>query len=157
MRVLVLGAAGMLGHTVFRHFLTGGEHEVWGTLRTDAAVQFFPSGTRDRLMLGVDALDHDAVVNVLATVRPGVVINCVGLVKQLPHANSPVAALPINALLPHRLASLCTLVGARLVHVSTDCVFSGRKGGYREEDASDAEDVYGRSKYLARLPMFRAQ
>ena len=84
-------------------------------------------------------------------VRPDVVINCVGLVKQLADAEDPLQAIPINALLPHRLARLCELSGARLVHMSTDCVFAGDKGGYRESDQSDAIDLYGRSKYLGEV------
>jgi dTDP-4-dehydrorhamnose reductase len=84
-------------------------------------------------------------------VRPGVVVNCIGLVKQLAAADDPLQALPINSLLPHRLAWLCSLIGARLVHISTDCVFNGRKGGYRETDPSDAEDLYGRSKFLGEV------
>jgi dTDP-4-dehydrorhamnose reductase len=88
---------------------------------------------------------------VLDRVRPAVVINCVGLVKQLADADDPLAALPVNALLPHRLARLCALTGTRLIHVSTDCVFSGRKGGYRESDDADAGDLYGRSKLLGEV------
>jgi dTDP-4-dehydrorhamnose reductase len=84
-------------------------------------------------------------------VRPSVVVNCIGLVKQLAQADDPLSALPINALLPHRLARLCGLVGARFVHISTDCVFNGRKGSYLESDPSDAEDLYGRSKYLGEV------
>jgi dTDP-4-dehydrorhamnose reductase len=75
----------------------------------------------------------------------------VGLVKQLAEAEDPLAALPINALLPHRLSRLCSLVGARLVHISTDCVFSGAKGCYREGDMPDAQDLYGRSKLLGEV------
>ena len=78
-------------------------------------------------------------------------INCVGLIKQLAVANDPLSALPINAMLPHRLARLCELLGARLIHVSTDCVFSGRAGMYTEEAPSDANDLYGKSKFIGEL------
>jgi dTDP-4-dehydrorhamnose reductase len=80
-----------------------------------------------------------------------VVINCVGLVKQLAEADDPLAAIPINSLLPHRLARLCGAAGARLVHMSTDCIFSGAKGMYTEADMPDAKDLYGRSKYLGEV------
>jgi dTDP-4-dehydrorhamnose reductase len=93
----------------------------------------------------------DRLVRLFDEVRPEVVINCIGLVKQLEEANDPIQALSINALLPHRVARLCALVGARLIHVSTDCVFSGRKGGYAETDTPDAEDLYGRSKLLGEV------
>jgi dTDP-4-dehydrorhamnose reductase len=79
------------------------------------------------------------------------VINAVGLIKQLAGANDALAAIPINSVLPHRLARLCDLVGARLIHISTDCVFSGRKGMYKETDDPDANDLYGRSKFLGEV------
>jgi dTDP-4-dehydrorhamnose reductase len=151
MKVLVLGATGMLGNAVFRVFDADAKHEVWGTLRSGVALRHFPQKSHARLIAGVDVLDQDALVSVLARVRPDVVINCVGLIKQLADAKDPLTALPINAMLPHRLARLCALGGARLIHVSTDCVFSGSKGAYLESDLSDAEDLYGKSKYIGEL------
>jgi dTDP-4-dehydrorhamnose reductase len=67
------------------------------------------------------------------------------------HAGDPLPALAMNALLPHRVAAICRAVGARFIHISTDCVFSGRKGNYVESDPSDAEDVYGRTKFLGEV------
>jgi dTDP-4-dehydrorhamnose reductase len=99
----------------------------------------------------VDAEQPDSLASALAEHRPDVVINCVGLVKQLAKAEAPLSALPINALLPHRLSTLCSLLGARLVHFSTDCVFSGTRGAYLESDAPDAQDLYGRSKLLGEV------
>ncbi len=151
MKILVLGVTGMLGNAVFRVFAADAEHEVWGTLRSGAALRYFPQQSHAHLLTGVDVLDQDALVAVLAKVRPNVVINCVGLIKQLADAKDPLTALPINAMLPHRLARLCALAGARLIHISTDCVFSGRKGAYLESDLSDAEDLYGKSKYIGEL------
>ena len=151
MKVLVLGVTGMLGNAVFRVFGADAKHEAWGTLRNGSALRYFPHESHARLVTGVDVLDQDALVEALAKVRPDLVINCVGLIKQLADAKDPLTALPINAMLPHRLVRLCTLVGARLIHVSTDCVFSGRKGAYLESDPSDAEDLYGKSKYIGEL------
>jgi len=88
---------------------------------------------------------------VFSKVQPDVVINAVGLVKQLAAGCDPLRTLPINTLFPHRLARLCSLVGARLVHISTDCVFSGVKGMYTEADTPDASDLYGRSKLLGEV------
>lgn len=150
-RILVLGITGMLGNAVFRVFSDDVGHETWGTLRSGKALQHFPEQSQARLLAGVDVLDQDALAAVLIRVRPDVVINCVGLIKHLADANDPLAALPINAMLPHRLARLCALGGSRLIHVSTDCVFSGRQGAYRESDVSDAEDLYGKSKYIGEL------
>lgn len=150
-KVLVLGVTGMLGNAVFRIFSADSQHETWGTLRSGAALRHFSGQGHARLLTGVDVLDQDALVGVMGKVRPDVVINCVGLIKQLADANDTLTALPINAMLPHRLARLCALAGARLIHVSTDCVFSGRKGLYQESDLSDAEDLYGKSKYIGEL------
>lgn len=150
-QILVLGVTGMLGNAVFRVLSADSEHETWGTLRSGAALRHFPAESRARLLAGVDALDQDALVTAVARVRPDVVINCVGLIKHLSDANDPLSALPINAMLPHRLERLCALGGARLIHVSTDCVFSGRKGLYLEGDLSDSEDLYGKSKYIGEL------
>lgn len=151
MKVLVLGVTGMLGNAVFRVFDADAEHEAWGTLRNGMALRHFPQQSHARLITCVDVLDQDTLVEVLAKVRPDVVINCIGLIKQLADAKDPLTALPINAMLPHRLARLCMLAGTRLIHVSTDCVFSGRKGAYVESDISDAEDLYGKSKYIGEL------
>jgi len=149
--VLVLGASGMLGSAVIRYFVDRKVHTVIGSLRSPAAVQLFPAQLRSNLVAGVDVTNWDSVVPLFATVRPTAVINCVVLIKQLADANDPLAAIPINSLLPHRLAQLCAAAGARLVHLSTDCVFSGSKGMYREEDLSDAKDLYGRSKFLGEV------
>ncbi|MBF8731382.1 SDR family oxidoreductase [Pseudomonas guariconensis] len=151
MKILVLGVTGMLGNAVFRVFSADLAHEIWGTLRGQAGLRHFAQPSHGRLISGVDVLDQDALVAVLGKVRPNVVINCVGLIKQLADAKDPLTALPINAMLPHRLARLCNLAGARLIHVSTDCVFAGRKGNYVESDLSDAEDLYGKSKYIGEL------
>ena len=84
-------------------------------------------------------------------IQPDVVVNCAGLTKHKPAAEDPLVSIPINTLMPHRLSGLCKLAGARLIHVSTDCVFSGEKGGYVEEDFPDARDVYGKSKALGEV------
>jgi dTDP-4-dehydrorhamnose reductase len=151
MRILVLGVTGMLGSAVYRTFSHDSTYEAWGTMRSAGALQHFADQRRAHLLTGIDVLDQDALVSVLERVRPDVVINCVGLIKQLADAKDPLSALPINAMLPHRLAKLCGLAGARLIHVSTDCVFSGRKGMYVEADLSDAEDLYGKSKFIGEL------
>ena len=83
--------------------------------------------------------------------KPDIASNCIGVVKQLAEAKNPLYAVPLNTMLPHRLASLCQIVGARLIHISTDCVFSGAKGNYLETDFPDADDLYGRSKLLGEV------
>lgn len=149
-KVLILGASGMLGAAVFRSFLASDDFQVVGTLRDRAALGFFSSVASARL-LQLDVLDEDALISLLDRERPAAVINCIGLVKQLASAADPLITLPINAIFPHRLARICSLIGARLVHISTDCVFSGAKGNYTEDDVTDAQDLYGRSKLLGEL------
>lgn len=151
MKVLVLGATGMLGNAVLRLLSVDPRYDVYGSVRSPASARRLPAELASRLVMGVDVENQDNLAAVLARVRPQAVINCIGLVKQLSEASDPLAAIPVNSLLPHRLARLCELVGARLVHVSTDCVFTGRRGMYLETDASDAEDLYGRSKYLGEV------
>lgn len=151
MNVLILGVTGMLGSAVFRQLSSDQRYQVWGTLRNVGGQRHFPVPLHAQLISNVDVLDQDALVSVLERIRPDVVINCVGLIKQLADAKDPLLALPINAMLPHRLARLCGLAGARLIHVSTDCVFSGREGGYAEADLSDAVDLYGKSKFIGEL------
>jgi dTDP-4-dehydrorhamnose reductase len=151
MRVLILGVTGMLGNAVFKVLSEDSEHEVRGTIRSPDSAKHFPSATRSRLVDGIDVLDRDALVRLLDRVRPEAVINCTGIIKQLEAANDPLAILPINAMFPHQLAGLCGLAGARLISLSSDCVYSGRKGNYEESDPSDAEDLYGKSKHIGEV------
>lgn len=149
--VLVLGASGMLGNAVLGLFTASPEFRVVGSVRMPASIRLFPEALRSSLVSGVDVENSDSLVRLFATVRPKVVVNCIGLVKQLAEADDPLSALPINSLLPHRLARLCELTGARLIHMSTDCIFAGAQGMYSEEDPSDAKDLYGRSKFLGEV------
>jgi len=151
MRVLVLGASGMIGSTTFRVLSERHDWDVYGSVRSETAKQFFPAQLAERLLANVDVTNYDALVDVFARIRPEVVINCVGATKHKTDGNDPLMAIPLNALLPHRLARLCEAVNARLVHVSTDCVFSGKQGHYTEEDLPDTDDVYGRSKALGEV------
>lgn len=151
MRILVLGATGMLGNAMVRVLSEGLEHEVYGTVRSEASKSFFKPAEGLHFVSMADAENIDALVDVMAKVRPEAVINCIGLVKQLATADDPLVALPINAILPHRIARLCELIHARFIHISTDCVFSGSKGLYTEQDQPDAQDLYGRSKLLGEV------
>jgi dTDP-4-dehydrorhamnose reductase len=151
MKVLVLGVSGMLGNAVFRCFSEASDYEVFGSARSSAVRHAFAPALANKVIVGADVDNPDSLALLFAKVKPHVVINCIGLIKQLAEADDPLSAIPINALLPHRLARLCDVVGARLVHMSTDCVFAGTKGMYTEADMSDAKDLYGRSKYLGEV------
>ncbi|MEJ1130224.1 SDR family oxidoreductase [Variovorax sp. CCNWLW225] len=151
MKVLILGATGMLGHAMLRRLAELPGIDAYGTVRAGSAADRLPSFIASRLLAGVDVTDADMLSSVLDKLRPEVVVNCVGVVKQQVSANDPLVVLPINAMLPHRLSRLARMVGARVVHFSTDCVFDGSQGRYTEADRCDAQDLYGRSKLLGEL------
>lgn len=146
MRIVVLGATGMLGNAVVRVMAEGSDHTVVAVSRSAQAARLFPPGTRAVFAVGFDAESDAQLADVFDRHQPEVVINCVGMIKQLDGADRVLDAVPINALLPHRLARLCGIADARLVHVSTDCVFDGIRGHYVETDRPDALDLYGTSK-----------
>ena len=140
----------MLGHQLLRQW--EGRHEVRATLRRDPDAYvglglFRPANS----YYGIDVVRTEELIGVLADFHPQAVVNAVGIVKQQSAAKESIPSIDINALFPHRLALLCKAVGARLIHMSTDCVFSGRNGNYLESDLSDAEDLYGKSKYLGEV------
>ena len=151
MRILILGGAGMLGHQLWRQMHL--HHEVWVTLRQPLE-KYQPFGLFDsqRTLTGIDVARDEALAEAFRASRPEAVINCVGIIKQLSEAGDPLVSIAINSLLPHRVNRLCAASGARLIHISTDCVFSGMRGSYTEQDSSDAEDLYGRSKFLGEVP-----
>ena len=151
MRILVVGASGMLGNAVFRFFAQSSGFDCFGTIRGRRTLQFIPAELHAKIFCNCDVEDLDKLLLVFQESRPDVVVNCVGLVKQLSSADDPLAAIPINSLLPHRLARLCAISGSRFVHISTDCVFSGTKGMYSEIDSPDGGDLYGRSKLLGEV------
>jgi dTDP-4-dehydrorhamnose reductase len=123
--------------------------ETTATMReTRPAAEALGLSKHVRILSGVEATDPASVERAVASAQPTVVVNCIGIVKQSPLAQDPIASITVNALFPHQLACICRESGARLIHLSTDCVFSGRKGRYVESDRSDAEDLYGRSKFL---------
>lgn len=151
MKVLVIGASGMIGSTMLRVLSEKNDWEIFGTIRDKSVKRLFSASIGERLRAGVDVEHQESLVRILDQIRPNVVVNCAGLTKHKPEAKDPLVSIPINTLMPHRLAGLCKLVGARLIHVSTDCVFSGEKGGYVEDDFADARDVYGKSKALGEV------
>jgi dTDP-4-dehydrorhamnose reductase len=150
MRVLLLGAAGMLGHKLYQQYQE--RFDVYATTRKPfSAYTQYRLFDEERIISGVEAFDFDAVTKAIADVKPDVVINCIGIIKQLKSAKDPIISLTLNSLFPHRVANLCRAAGIRFIHISTDCVFNGRKGLYTEDDPSDAEDLYGRTKFLGEV------
>lgn len=151
MRMLILGASGMLGNTLLRYFSVKREFQVSAAVRSEDSLRAVAGSKNYSLIAGIDAKNTDDLGRVFDEVQPDVVLNCVGVVKQLAAAEDALVSIPLNSLLPHRLASLCAASGSRLVLFSTDCVFSGKKGSYIESDVPVATDLYGRSKLLGEV------
>ena len=152
-RVIVLGAAGMLGHKMFQTLRERFEG-VFCTVREDASkapLDHVELLHGNDVFQGVDVTDFLSLEAVLSTFRPEFVVNCVGVIKQRAEAVSPIPSITINSLLPHKLAQIAAHWGGRVIHFSTDCVFSGKCGSYVEEDLSDAEDLYGKTKFLGEV------
>jgi dTDP-4-dehydrorhamnose reductase len=151
MKILILGGSGMLGHRLWLNLSK--VHETWVTIR--GGVSHFPKIPQfpnQHVRTNVDALVFDEVIRAFASIQPDLVINCIGLIKQHGHiAKDPLFSISLNALLPHRLSLICRTARIRMIHISTDCVYSGKKGSYIESDQSDAEDLYGRTKFLGEV------
>jgi dTDP-4-dehydrorhamnose reductase len=146
-RVLVLGGTGMLGHVLYRE--CSRRFDARATVRTDELGEVAATALdADRTITGVHAEDISTVERALRQSGAEVVVNCIGVVKQRASTIGPAEMIHANTLFPHQLAEICAERGVRLIHVSTDCVFSGRRGGYTEDDTPDPEDTYGRSKLL---------
>jgi dTDP-4-dehydrorhamnose reductase len=150
MRVLILGGDGMLGHQLFKYL--SGEYIVKVTLHQSLSFyDKFGLFNEKNSFEKLDIRDLDKLNGILNYFQPHAVVNCIGIVKQRPESKESIASLEVNALFPHYLAGLSKKINAYLLHLSTDCVFSGKKGSYKESDPSDAEDLYGRTKYLGEL------
>ncbi|ASJ74575.1 dTDP-4-dehydrorhamnose reductase [Granulosicoccus antarcticus IMCC3135] len=141
----------MLGNAVLRLFEQSSGYLVFGSVRSHSAAGLLPQSVKRRLVACIDVENFDSLAGLFSQTNPQIVINCIGLVKQKAEAADPLLALPINSILPHRLARLCAVAGARLIHISTDCVFSGTRGMYTEGDFPDATDMYGRTKFLGEV------
>ena len=155
MKVLILGGAGMLGHELLRQLQR--KHETRVALRQSldayASSGLFNAGNA---FTDLDVCAPGRVEQALADFRPQVVINAVGIVKQRAEAHDAILSIEVNSLLPHRLALDCRAIGARLIHLSTDCVFSGERGNYKESDRPDPVDLYDRSKLLGEVAIENA-
>lgn len=146
-RLLILGGNGLLGHHIWGKALGDSRFEVKATVR-ESRLDSLPSEYQPSVV-AYDVRDEAGFVEIVKTFSPQAVINCAGITKHI-QAN-PEEAIFVNSLAPHRLARICADHAARLVHISTDCVFSGNKGNYSENDLPDPPDVYGRSKLLGEV------
>jgi len=151
MKILILGSSGMIGSTMLQVLNKKKEWDVKGTVRQESAKILFPHNLAKQLIVNPDLNLTNSLADLLENAQPNLVINCAGITKHQASGNDPEALIPINSLLPHRLLRLCNERGSRLIHISTDCVFSGAKGAYTETDLADAQDWYGKSKTLGEI------
>lgn len=151
-KVLIFGASGMLGSALLRFLSQDKNLIVYGTVRNENLKQPVTSNLAYRLIHNININIELDLQTAFDTANPDIVINCVGIIKQLAASSDHIVTLLCNSVFPHRLAQYCNSARARLIHFSTDCVFSGQKVGlYTESDHSDANDLYGRSKYLGEI------
>jgi len=150
MKVLVVGGSGMLGHKIVQSWKD--RFDVWVTLKSDSTnYENHSIFDKKRILPNVDAEKFETVEKAINKIKPQVIFNAVGIIKQLPTSKNVIKTLTINSIFPHRLAELAEKTNARLINISTDCVFDGEKGNYTEEDISNATDVYGKSKNLGEV------
>ena len=151
MRIVVLGATGMLGHKLWQRLSDRFPDTCALIRRQRTDLRNHGLFDRGQVLDGIDVSEFAVLRSALERLRPDVIINCVGVTKRREAAVDPVPSMTLNALLPHHLAAWGQRHGSKLIHFSTDCVFDGRAGGYTEESLTNAEDLYGRTKALGEI------
>ena len=151
MKVCVLGSGGLLGHMLIR--VLSGPHDVYGSTREKVSkysplARFLPV---EKWIDEVDAAEPSSIKRVFEKNQFDIAINCIGLIKQRSDQVDDRLMMSVNGEFPHKLAEIANSSGARVIQISTDCVFSGIKGNYVETDTPDPVDTYGRSKLLGEL------
>lgn len=151
MRILILGASGMIGSAIYKRLSAASNLEIYGGVRDLSIQKYFTEALQNSLIACGNLSVTESIHSILQKVKPDVVINCAGLTKHKKEADDQKIVMPINATMPQQLAHVCDSWGIRFIHISSDCVFSGAKGGYVEDDLPDALDLYGRSKALGEI------
>lgn len=146
-----MGATGLIGSNIFRYLSSNTFHNVFGSIRNLEDIRHFSDRYQSNLYPHINIDNSADVLNIFEKVKPEIVINCIGLTKHIAEASDPIKMIELNSTWPHRLAKICSNYGAKLIHISTDCVFLGSKGNYLELDVPDACDWYGRTKILGEV------
>jgi dTDP-4-dehydrorhamnose reductase len=150
MRILIIGGGGMLGHKLVQAWKS--KFDVWVTLKSDFKnYEKYGFYEQTKTLTGIDAENFASVLEALEKAQPDIIFNAVGVIKQLPSSKDVVKTLTVNSIFPHRLSEAAAKFNARLINISTDCVFDGARGNYNEEDLSNATDLYGKSKNLGEV------
>jgi dTDP-4-dehydrorhamnose reductase len=151
MRILVLGATGLIGNSLFKFLSNNEKLTVYGTVKNSPPVNFYSFAKSKNVITELDIRNHKKLNIIFEKLNPNVVINCIGITKHVAFGDDPMQVIPINSYLPHYLNFICKRNGTRLIHISSDCVFSGVCGNYQEFDFPDSTDIYGRSKALGEI------
>ena len=153
MKLLILGASGLLGNTILKYFFEKSDYQTFGTIRNTFKVKYFDKKYHKKLLILKDILDFVDLKNIINNIKPNVLINCIGLNNKIKKDDFLTIEkyILINSLFPHKLQSICSDFDIRLIHLSSDCVFSGKKGNYTEKDFPDPIDIYGKSKLMGEL------
>lgn len=141
----------MIGNCLFKYLSLKKEYNVYGFVRNKITLNEENSLINKANILEVKILRNNNFKKIIQDLNPQVIINCIGIVKQNPLINNITLTIELNSLFPHNLNNICREINCRLIQLSSDCVFSGRKGNYQEKDYADANDIYGRSKFFGEI------
>ena len=142
LRVLVLGSTGLIGHQVFKHLNDLGNYEMYN-------ISYRKKLNKDSILC--DVRNEKKVISLIKSVNPNIIINCIGILIKGANSNAQ-NAIYLNSYFPHLLMNLSDSINAKLIHIATDCVFSGEKEmPYVEKDFKDGKDTYAKSKGLGEI------
>lgn len=151
MKILILGANGMIGHRVLLEANSQFGTEVYGATRRSLDVFLGNKAFGSNLVENIDVLDWASLENLLHSIRPDVIVNAVGLTLRREKISDLSYAMEINSLYPHKLSNWAAANKSRVIHFSTDCVFGGESGHYTELSLPTAKDNYGKTKFLGEI------
>ena len=151
MKILVFGSTGMLGHKIINYLQAQDSVDVEFTVRNSGKQGICKKIFGKKARFIFEGNDPESALDILCKYKPDFCINCLGIIKQIDNPKNFLDYIKINSLLPHYLSSYCLKKNSRLIHISTDSVFSGMKGNYTEDDIPDPQDYYSRSKLLGEV------
>jgi len=151
MKILILGASGLIGSNLFRVLSNDKNLDIYGLFNGINIFAYFNKHDQKNLIKCNSFIIEESLLRVINKIKPDIVINAAGLTHHMPNSNNPLIIIPINSLFPHLLNKISELKGFRLIHLSSDCVFNGERGNYSETDIPNAYDLYGISKNLGEL------
>ena len=153
MKILILGSNGLLGNTITKYFFSQNKYQTFGSVRNSSNLNFFKDKFQDKFYVVNNFFDFEEVEKLIKSITPNVIINCIGITNKFKNKTPSLVEkyIKVNSLFPHKLYEICSKYDIRFIHLSTDCVFSGKKGFYSENDLPDPIDIYGKSKLLGEL------